>query len=528
MEKQTGKEYEDLGSLLDMASTAMDGKDYKKMENILNDFFQIMSQYEKEHSSSRYASDIEEYERLISSMRDVGLNVSEAASLMENSKKALSDSELNEVEKTLSELDPLMEDLRNNQAREMAKNLTLEIDELIKRLKDTGVDIESEEEFFNEIILAVKGKDFIKACKLALKTRRLLKKREIRYEVGEVENGLLEIKNLRKDLEGTDHISQEWGERLDDFIVGIEDYLRENRPDDAQETLDEFQEIRGKIREDMAKADKISSLMEDTTGLSEESERFSINIDDEKQFLAEIHGYLDEYDLDKSIPLLNDVSESLRSKIALYRRDECRSKIEEAREYFEESKDTIENPNEISSQLEEAEQLLNDELYEKCMELATELINDIRGIKEDHVVQEIRSLLESSKKLMDETVELGGDTARAEALYYRATYFLEKNDHGKAKEYAKTALDRALKGRLTLDQDAAASILREIEKLKRDGEENGLDVSSMDDLIQEARTYVEDANTKEIGKLLVKAREEIERTETTETLRKSQELAEKA
>jgi len=528
LEKQTGKEYEDLGSLLDMASTAMDGKDYKKMENILNDFFQIMSQYEKEHSSSRYASDIEEYERLISSMRDVGLNVSEAASLMENSKKALSDSELNEVEKTLSELDPLMEDLRNNQAREMAKNLTLEIDELIKRLKDTGIDIESEEEFFNEIILAVKGKDFLKACKLALKTKRLLRKRKTRFDVVEVENGLSEVKDLRKDLEDKNHISPEWRDRLADYSAEIEICLKEDRPDDAQETLDEFQEIRGKIREDMDKADKISSLIEDITPLSEECESFSINIDDEKQFLAEIHGYLDEYDLDKCMPLLKDVRESLTSKIALYRRDECRSKIEEAREYFEESKDTIEDPNEISSQLDEAEQLLNDELYEKCIELATGLINDIRGIKEDNVVQEIRSLLESSKKLMNETVELGGDTARAEALYYRATYFLEKNDHEKAKEYAKTALDKALKGRLALDQDAAANILREIEKLKRDGEEKGLDVSSMDDLIREARTYVEEADTKEIGKLLVKARIEIERVETTETLRESQKLAEKA
>jgi len=528
LEKATGSKYEDLGGLLDMVSSALDNGDYEKLGGILNDFYQIKSDHETRYNREKYTAELKRLKNAVESLKTLGIGLDDAVSLIAKADDALAEGQLDDLKGILSELEPLYENIRTERAKKKTGLIVKEINILFERLIERGTDLESDRELFKEIVHSIKGNDFPKACKLAIKCRKLLLKKDKRYTAREVGTRVKEAKDLYEKIADQTHLAPEKVNEFKGVLEMVEARLEANELDGAQEALGELTDAEEEMADEMGKADEVATLLENVDELMERAEKLTIDFEDENDLMGDADELLDKYELDGVIPLLKEVNESLRSKIDLRQRDESKAALEEARERFEECREIVVDSNQITSRLDQALRHLEAEEYELSLELSRRILEEIEGTKVEQSANEIRELLRSSDKLIKETRELGGDTARVEAIYYKATYYLEKNDHEKGKKYASMALDRAMKSRMALDKSAAAVLVDKIRVIRDEAESNDLATEALENLITEAEGHVEDARQDEIMVLLSRAGEELRKAEVSALLSRTRDLMEKA
>ncbi|MDP6154826.1 MAG: hypothetical protein QF682_01650 [Candidatus Thermoplasmatota archaeon] len=527
LEKATGRQFEDLGGLLDMVSSALDDGDYSKMSGILDDFYRIKSGYDAEYAREKYTAQVERVTNEVESLKILEIDLDDAFSLVKKAEDMLSEENFDVLEDILPELGQLLEHIRTKRVKKKTGLIVKEINILFKRLMERGTELDSDKELFNEIVHAIKANDYPKACKLAINSKRLLLKKDKRYTSKEVGTRVKEAKDLFEKMKDQTHLDPQRVDEFKSILKTVEAHLEANELDRGQEALSELTDAEEEMVGEMNKAEEISSLQDKVNELVGNAEKLSIDIEDENGYLDETDGLLANYELDGTIPLLKEVYESLLSKIGLWQRDECKAAIEEAQTRLEECEDIMEDRSMMVSRLDRARQHLEAEEFDLSLELSHEILKEIEGTRVEQWENEIRELLRSSDKLIKETQEMGGDTARVEAIYYKATYYLEKRDHENGKKYASMALDRAMKGRMALDTSAAAVLVDEIRAIRDEAESKDIETDVLDRLVSEAEGHVEEARQEEITVLLARAREESRKAEVSALLRRMRELIEK-
>ncbi len=528
LEKATGRQFEDLGGLLDMVSSALDDGDYDKMGSILNDFYRIKGGYDADYKRENYTAKVQKLKNGVESLNSLGIDLNDAVPLIEKAETLLSEELFDDLEETLSELEPLYGDIITKRVKKRTGLIVKEINMLFKRLIERGTELDTDKELFNEIVHAIKGDDYLKACKLAIKSRKLLLKKDKRYTAKEVGTRLKEAKDLFQIIKDHPHIAPERVNELKSIMETVETSLESNELDEAQRSLSELTDAEEEMVGEKKKAGEIVVLMEKVNDLTQSASELSIDIEAENDILDDIDELLNNYELDETIPLLKEVYESMLSKLDLRQRDECRALLHDATERFEEYRDILEDHSLIASQLDRAQQDLDAEEYEKSLELSQSILKEIEGTRLEQWEQEIRELLRSSDKLIQETQELDGDTARVEAIYYKATYYLEKRDYENGKKYATMALDGAMKSRMALDKSAAAVLVDEIRAIKGEAESNDLPTDVLESLISEAEGFAEEARQEEISVILARAKDEFRKAEVFVLLKGTTGLMEKA
>lgn len=508
LEKDTGRHYEDLEELLDAASAAMDEREYDGMDEKLEEFHNKLNDRTREHLNTKYGTEIHVIEELLERVKTLGIDTGTATELTARARDTLESGDIDTTGEELSALHEAVEEIKGEKAKKRAKEISTELNEMFKRLKVAGMDLETEEELFRQIVEAIKAKDFIKACSLADKSMKILMKRDQRKHLSDVEMEAENARELVSELREVERFPPALLGKLGELVDGMTNLLKDEDTTAAEELAREWigmEPALGKARE---LAGKVTALEKEVEKKIKTAREAGLDIEDEDAVLSEVEELLEEHSLKDALRGLAEIGESISSKLELLSRDQASEAMTEAEEALKDADVAEEEREEFEGRLGKVRSLMEEGAYEESREEAARISTAIEEREESRAQEAIRDLLSSSKKLMDEVKEKGGDSARAEALYYRSTYFLEKKDMEGAREYAKRCLDRAMNARMALDRDAASGLVERIRELRDKAAGEELDTSGIDEIIERAEGHAREGNMKENAGLLAMAEEE--------------------
>ena len=410
--------------------------------------------------------------------------------------------EFDKAEKDISTLKmALAAAAKGDQMKKLARNMITATKTIFTRLKDFGLDLDSERETFKRAILAIKNQEFIKGCQLTLKTKAMLERAQRDY----INRSLARPKEFLQDVRISDYFIANEKEAMERSLVEIESLFNANEYKDSFNKLKEYLVKETSIKIRLQKVEQHDVFAKKVNELVETADNYSIDIAEENDTRDKIEVLMSEKNVEEALPLLEDVLERLGKKINAKIIEDARSNMEKAMGLLKENVELLDQVD-LEMRLENARARFEAEEYLGSNEISEEVIGIIDNALNDKRINELRESLIEVETMVAENERMGAYILRSEAYLYKAKFFFEKQKYDESLNMAKEAEKSTIIARKEFYTKNITSTLEEGQVLIKEAHELGLDTSEFDTAFnnvedQFSKGKLEESNTAATGSM---------------------------
>jgi len=433
-QEETGKEYPDMGSFVEMAKKSIENMDYEALDSFISEFEKLKEGHTKDYWGVWYEEQVELLKGEMQDIMRTTLDVSLLAKQLDLLNDRVFRSDFDGAKEALAEVKSATKEIKTVQLRGMAKDIISETKTVFDSLNETEVDLEREKELFSRVWDSFKSRDFVDAVVLGSEVKELIQDahdlhfkeqvlsilEDITVIIGENEDLMLDTLKVR---ETTDDLELRLNER------------------DVNSSLDLAQSAREEIK-DMIEGvltQNVETALNSFREMMEEAAPYELDLRDENETLNLIEENKNEKQYREALKVLEKNSAALADKIIAGRVQKHSRMIEEARNALASlEEETGEEYRGLRTMLDEAVRALEKNEFD-------EIKDQLEEFYESKDKQYERALSEKYSKHMSEDEleivrirELGIDCTIGEELLTSAREHLYQNEFDTVLELRQT------------------------------------------------------------------------------------------
>jgi len=358
----SAKEYPDLQSPLVAAKAALKERDFDRVDGYLEEFQMYMGEYSREFYKKDHLKKLEGLRSEIETMEELGADVSEIRSLMEQSQELLDGGNDTEAERTLAKIKTIIEDRNIVEFKKIAKNLLPKTKGMLYAVRKEKYDVENVEKMMNSAQSSYREKKYLDACRFcrqAMDDLAVLKK-----EMKAKEKTISLIRDTQKRMKKAPLEAKE-AARLGDMILEVKTIMKGG---DYAEALVHSKKLRvlAKIIIESSYEMTFGSMENELNILLEKMNDSNLNVEGIEDEINRAIALREKGKEGEAISLMESQKELLEKSLYEHHFLSRKRIIEELELEFKTlSEETGESPEEFETSLELAKEALNNEEYDE-------------------------------------------------------------------------------------------------------------------------------------------------------------------
>ncbi|MDP6155686.1 MAG: hypothetical protein QF682_06050 [Candidatus Thermoplasmatota archaeon] len=414
--------HNELKFYLEMAVKALDYNDILSGEASLEEYKRKNEKRLNVLKAEELSERLSEKKGEIASLREIDIDLNGADDHLALAADSLSRYDFTSFEEAFNSLSSLLKEARSVKARERARVLVGEAKQLLGQYKDLDISLDNEKEMFKQAVLLIKGEEYVKGCQMTAEIKELLIKAKPEYLKGLLDNihdivnensnmgaevfrseAILykamylfneerydEILELATEAESIAMQARKdyYGSNTSPFLSEARDLLIEARACDidtseienmvskseAHFNNNEFEEgntlafeARKKIRDIIHSRipDIVNAESEALRKTIEEAEGMEVDVTEYKELFGRIEGLMADEKFPEAKEEMKGIKEKVIERITNYKKENCSSKIEEARkELATLQEETGKEQSDLVGLIDSAAEALNTEDFE--------------------------------------------------------------------------------------------------------------------------------------------------------------------
>ena len=221
-QEETGSDYPDMRSYIELAKKAMEKLDYDAMEAFLKEFSRLKKRYEHDFWLDRYRTNIDEIENEIEEIRKAGFDAAPACELVVSLKEYVSIPDLPAAKETLTEIENILRDKIMIEVRKEAKDLIGSINEIMDELGETDLELEKQKAILTEVNELFESRDYLEAVKASRRLDENLKEAKGQFQKQQAMSILKTAEEMREEAEELGLDTEKTGKNIENCIENVE------------------------------------------------------------------------------------------------------------------------------------------------------------------------------------------------------------------------------------------------------------------------------------------------------------------
>ena len=511
LQEETGWELEELQERLDLAQESLERNDFDKVDNYLNDYFQLKTETKNRFYSEKYSKELGKLREIIATLGNIGIKIEDADGLITSIEEDISNNSFDDVVKNMDDLSARTDEARSVRARKLANRSFNDAKGLFIRLKDASVDFTKEKGDFKKAVELTKSRNFIGACELVFDIIERLKKAKEAYVLAKLYRQVKEAEVFYKKLHAHEFFpietKRDFRRSLGDAIT----LLRDKKISPAGKEMELIGNRIAHLESTMNNFNETGSLISELGELVDAGKKMGLDTDGEEGSLTEAMELKRTEKFTEAISLLKEARDALERMIENRHAELAKSSIEQAETDLEDSLDIFKNPDAMVQRLSDAKALYDRKEYEHAGEISQGLIHIIEETQEQKTIKELGGFIKKAREMIDANEKLGIEIFQSDALYYKARYHFERKEYEQSKKYCDRATANTLESRTDFQRRGASDGLNEaLDRLKKSVELK-LDVNDPEERLKEARKLLEEKKYEESKHISNSVKDELEK-----------------
>ena len=444
---ETQRNFPSLAAIIRSGILALKEAQYDEIDRIIDEFHKSKENDMNLVMSERLIDKMKVLEKDLVIITDLEIDKGDVDELMFSAREGLMRERFEDVGDILNRSEELITNIKTVVAKDLTGKATGEINELMEDLREKGVDVNEAEILMESVRSAVEGNNYIESYRAAKRTRSILVNARDRYLKNNLEVEIDEIGKSLSVMESKEYFSRETKDGVRKLFDEIVSLYEGEQFVDASKKLTHLIENTSLTKEKIDNSNTVKVLQNKTDILKKDALELNLDILDEDASLTEAQGLIKEYDFKNAIQLFENVLGSLEGRISQKRSENAISKLKMAVNALKENKGILDDIEGIKGTLKRGQELIKDGKYKESTDVSERVLQDIEGIREKSIFDEMTALFCMSRDIIDDNNTLRIDTTRSESLLYRAKFAFEQKEIGSAREMIRSAQALALKSR---------------------------------------------------------------------------------
>jgi len=485
--KNLGADLTEAESIMKKAKSNFKAKDYAKAEELVKKC-QVMAkkawdEYRNEQIKRLFITS----DKVIQEAEKAGIDVSEPQNLMTQASVKIEEEDFNRAEELINEAEAMasknLDGHRITQSKEAVKNL----ENVCLELKDSDYDLSEFKELINKTKDSIKTKDFEAANEYIKQAESISSRILIDERLKVYSNKIGKSKEL---ISKTKEIGLDTKE-LDKLLAEAETIYSNKDFENIDKYIDQIESKTNTIFKERRKMISTQVLRETRESIIK-SREVGANVTKAEGYLNEAEKTIgeDEFDILYTEDLLTKADKEAKNSWVKRKSEITADAVSNAKNMIMETKEMGADVSEAEKLLGEAEEMFEDEDFEEIDDYLKKVKDMVQTTQTQRKSELANEAVTSTKALLAETREMGGDVTEAEKILQQAEGMFKDEDFKSLDEYIKKAENALKHSQVELKREETSKKVSSTRVKIDEGREKGANVTEAEELLAQAENML--------------------------------------
>jgi len=377
-------------------------------------------------------------ETLLDTMKAFGVDVSNAEEQLINTKQALEEGDIRNVEDNVNNIRSILDEIREPYRAQMSMNSIMNLQAKIVELSDTGTDVSDIEQILSDAKMSFERNQLDALDEAIVKGEQLLNERKARAMKDKLVSRRTEVE---EEMSKTAELGANVESAMQEFMRS--DSLRDqDRIEEAVESLETAQQMAARIRIEFLK-ERATSALDEAQKTINATLNTGADLKDPMHLLEQARESMDSEDYTSAFDFALNSTEMARQLGHAAVKKTLTSEIRQINSQMEQLKSFGGDITELKKELAGAVSAIKSDDMERSQEAVQKARESLERASEPHMQKLAENMMVEARALVSKIGSTGVDVVDAEARIHQADGFLSATNYQGAIRFAKEAQEVA-------------------------------------------------------------------------------------